>query len=931
MVIMLASLVLPAAALGAAGDPDPSFSGDGMLTTDFGTTAFHSGDSGNAAARLSTGEIYIAGESNADFALVRLTSAGVLDTTFGGGDGIVTTDISGSESQDAATALSVDGSGRIVVAGTSDQGGSNQDFAVARYTSAGILDTTFGGGDGIVTTDIAGGEDSALAVIQLPSGNIVVAGGADISGTGAETDDFALVSYTSAGVLDPAFDGDVGNGNGKVTTDFGSDDDAAAAALVTAGPKILVAGRTDPTGADAGDFALARYNTDGTLDSGFDADGKQTISFSSTAGNGDSANALTTDATGRILVAGFAGPGNGDFAVARLDGATGAPDGTFDTDGKQTISTPASGATLNSQDICNAVTVQADGKILLGGTELSSIGRFMVVRLSDTGVLEPGFGTGGFAITDFGGTGSFNGAVAVFVDETAGKILAAGSGDDNFAAARYAKADGALDTTYGLGGKAEADVPFSGPSSETAMGVALQPDGKLVVVGPTDVGPITQVGGDQQFGLARYNTDGSLDVGFGAGGIDGDGRVNTNFRTLPNGAGTEDAPSAVALQSDGKIVVVGRDAPNVDASEDFAVARYNPDGSLDSSFGAGGPDGDGKVTTDFGGAEGDSAEAVAIEGTPGSPSFRIVVAGMTRQSNLTQKFALAAYDVNGNLDSGFGGGKVTTDFGGLIGDAHAVAIQPDGRVVAAGDLAGTSTRDFALARFATNGAPDPSFGGGDGEVTTDFVPGGADGSDLATSVAVSDLGGGQVRIVAAGRADGADDSDLDGAIAAYTTDGSLDPSFAPGGADGNGKATFELFNSNIFDSLYGVAIQPDGKIVAAGSVEAPGFGVIRVTSTGSLDPTFGGDGLVSTSVGPPSGQYAARGLALLPDGRIAAAGGVFFAFGGSDFFVARYGDPPPSSSPPGQQPSTTPATPKKKKCKKKKHRAAAAKKCKKKK
>jgi hypothetical protein len=120
-------------------------------------------------------------------------------------------------------------------------------------------------------------------------------------------------------------------------------------------------------------------------------------------------------------------------------------------------------------------------------------------------------------------------------------------------------------------------------------------------------------------------------------------------------------------------------------------------------------------------------------------------------------------------------------------------------------------------------------------------------------------------------------------------------------------------------------------VVASGTVGSPDFGVARLTTEGALDPDFGGDGLVSTSFPNPNfEQRSAFGVALQPDGKVVAVGGGFGTFNGSDFLVARYGTnpPPPTSSPPAQQPPTTP----KKKCKKKKkHRAAAAKKCKKKK
>jgi uncharacterized delta-60 repeat protein len=544
-----------------------------------------------------------------------------------------------------------------------------------------------------------------------------------------------------------------------------------------------------------------------------------------------------------------------------------------------------------------------------------------------TGAPDAAFDTDGILITDFGGSQSLTGATAVFVDETASKIIAAGTGNDNFAVARYAKADGTLDAGFGVGGMAEADVPHAVQSSESARAVAVQPDGKVVVVGPTNVDSITQFGGDEQFGLARYNPDGSLDAGFGVGGIDGNGRVSTNFDTLPSGAGTADSPAAVALQSDGKIVVAGGTDPASPDKGDVAVARYEPDGDLDPTFGGG----DGLVTTDFAGAEGDSGTGVAIEGTPGSPGFRIVVSGTKNVTSASTVVAVAVYDENGTPDATFDGdGKQTTNLVSVY-PTGGVAIQPDGSVLVAGTKGDFDPFpvDFALIRYDANGALDSTFGGGTGIVTTDFVG----GHDEGHVVAVEDLGAGQVRIVVGGRADADTSFTDDGGLAVYTTDGTLDPSFAPGGPDGDGKLTFDLAGD--LEALRGVALQSDGTIVGVGSIEAPNFGAARVTSTGSLDSTFGGDGLVSTAFPNPNfEQRSAFGVALQPDDKVVAVGGAFNPNAGSDFLVARYLSHgtavPPSTTPPTQPPASTPS--KKKKCKKKKkHRAASAKKCKKKK
>jgi uncharacterized delta-60 repeat protein len=934
---VVALILVPAAALGAAGDPDTAFNGTGQVTTGFGTTPFHAADRGNAAARDGSGRIYIAGETPAnggDIALIRLTSGGVLDTTFGN-QGIATFDVAGG-SDDQANAVLIDSSGKLVVAGVTGDGGEGNDFLIARFTSTGAVDTTFGGGDGFATTDFNGTDDTGFGVAELSTGNFVVAGYAyDSEGNG---DDFALASYTSAGAPAPGF----GSG-GKLTTDLGSDQDEAYAVLATSGPKILAAGYTDPADADdAGDFALVRYDgATGALDTSFDGtsgngNGIVTVSFSSADGNGDYATALALDGSGRIVAGGFAGPGNGDFAVARLSNSDGTLDNTFDSDGKQTVSTPASGATINSQDSLNTLAVQSDDSIVVGGSEGGSQ-EWVLSRVSSAGALDTGFGTNGFVLTGYSSSSFDDAAHGVFVDEANNKIIAAGTGDSNFAAARYAKADGSLDTTFGTAssGKVEVDIVSPIPSSETAVAAALQPDGKLIVVGPTDAGPTVQNKGDLEFGVARYNTNGTLDQTFGVGGSDGNGLVTTNFGTNANFSGTDDTPAAVAIQPDGKIVVAGTVDPPSPDDGDFAIARYLPNGTPDSTF-----DGDGRVTTDLTGAAGDSASGVAVEGTPGSSGFRIVVSGTKSLSFSNRAVAVAVYGEDGAPDTTFNGTGVQTTALNTPQPTRGVALQPDGKVLVATTSGGffPSPVDFAMVRYNADGTLDDGsdgpagagFGGGDGIVSTDF----AGGYDETKGIAVEDLGAGEVRIALVGRASPDTSGTAAGGVAVYTSDGTLDSTFAAGGPDGDGKLTFPLGAPSNVSALRSVAWQPDGKIVASGDVGTGDFGAARVTAAGALDPTFGGDGLVGTAFpNPNSEQRAGAGLALQPDGRIVVAGGPLTAFGGSNFLVARYlADPGPTTTPPSTTPPpSNPPAKKKKKCKKKKkHRAAAAKKCKKK-
>jgi uncharacterized delta-60 repeat protein len=280
-----------------------------------------------------------------------------------------------------------------------------------------------------------------------------------------------------------------------------------------------------------------------------------------------------------------------------------------------------------------------------------------------------------------------------------GKIVVAGrtenpfTGIDSFAIARY-NVDGSLDSSFGVMGRVTTD--FGGV--DTANGISIQADGKIVVAG--------QGGPNSDFALARYNADASLDMTFGTGG-----KVLTDFGRL-------DAANDVAIQTDGKIVAAGV------GGELFALARYNDDGSPDVSFGV-----NGKVTTEFFGENIESATALAIQ-TDG----KIVAIG-SAISDFDPSFAIARYNKDGTLDSSFGaGGMVITDFGdpsdvGVLCPparkdcsediAEDVVIQPDGRIIVVGGAGpGTPPPLFALARYLGDTSSVI-------EVTVDIKPGAA--------------------------------------------------------------------------------------------------------------------------------------------------------------------------------------------------------------
>jgi len=388
------------------------------------------------------------------------------------------------------------------------------------------------------------------------------------------------------------------------------------------------------------------------------------------------------------------------------------------------------------------------------------------------GDLDPSFDGDGKVITPVVVDNSdYADGVAI---DAAGRIVVAGGAymatNYDFAVARY-NPDGSLDTTFDSDGIVTTD--FAG-GPDWGNGVAIDGDGRIVVVGRTGAFPSINLA------IARFNPDGSLDVTF-----DGDGKVTTNFGVPQNGG------DDVVIDASGQIVVAGW-AGNWSTDEvDFAVARYNPDGSLDATF-----DGDGKATTDFGGGA-DYGRALALDSVG-----RIVVAGEDGED-----FAIARYNTDGSLDATFSGdGKLTTSFfRWATNSVPGVAVDGDNRIVLVGQNQASDTDDFdlALARYMPDGSPDTTFGGGDGQVTTDFA--GNDDYGLAVTIDPAD------RIVVAGRTAGA--LNLDFAVARYQPDGSLDVAFSD-----DGKVITDFAGSDDFGRA--LVLDATERIVVAGYTSA---------------------------------------------------------------------------------------------------------------
>jgi uncharacterized delta-60 repeat protein len=397
---------------------------------------------------------------------------------------------------------------------------------------------------------------------------------------------------------------------------------------------------------------------------------------------------------------------------------------------------------------------------------------------------------------------------------------------------------GDLDTTFG------APNGFVLLPDSVFADMVIQPaDGKIVAVGSA----LDNGGFSTNLILARFNTDGTLDTTFGAGGV---------VLGPASSRGT-----AVAVQPDGKIVAAGATI----APGESLIARFEPNGDPDASFGQNG---------------------FVIQ--PGIPTFEVAIGpgntivlvdfGVTPKIGAIQ-LLVARLLSNGDLDPTFGDEGVVTTDGGIAFD---VAVLGDGRILVAGTVGA-----FALWRYNTNGMLDTTFGGGDGIATAEFPV-----FSVASSLAVQPDG----RIVLAGAFEDQNSSPpvpSTAALARFNSDGNLDQSF-----DGDGKATTTVAGAEV--GFSDVALQSDGAIVASGAaVTGPALGdrhvlVSRFTSSGSPDSSFGTNGNVVTNF--PGESSEALGVRIQSDGKVVIAGVVFFSDSDASGLVARYngsGAPPP--------------------------------------
>jgi len=391
----------------------------------------------------------------------------------------------------------------------------------------------------LITTDF-GFTDIAQSIKLQTDNKILLAG---YSGS-----NFALARYGNEGFLDTTF-----GINGKVITNYNNLTSLGYDVALQSN-KIILAGKTsNETNSDS---ILVRYNSNGEIDTTFGTNGFVSINV----GNIEEFNKVLVQTDNKIIVSGFT---NGlqststsyNFLLMRFN-ENGDIDTTFGSNNNGIVITDIS----NNNDYSTSLALQPDGKIVLAGIVNVPTTNIAVIRYNTSGNLDSSFGNNGIFMRQYLGLGDYYTSLAIQPDN---KILL--GSEANLGATREffllrINSNGVIDTTFGNNGQVVTD--FSG--RDKGNSIAIQTDGKILY------GGFGTISGNINFAVARYNSNGTLDTSFGTGG-----KVNTNFFGI-----SQDYGYSLALQPDGKFILAGSSNSN------FAMVRYNLDGSIDTSFGA---------------------------------------------------------------------------------------------------------------------------------------------------------------------------------------------------------------------------------------------------------------------------------------------------------------------------------------------------------
>ncbi len=402
-----------------------------------------------------------------------------------------------------------------------------------------LLDNTFSD-DGIVTKDFYNRSDIAYSLTVLPSGKIVIAGTIQVKNG---TFDFAVARINDDGTFDNTFSAD-----GITTTDIKGADgtDYGLSVAVQANNKIVVGGWTFANN----DFAMVRYNEDGSLDQTFGTGGIVTTNI----GTNDKGNSIALQSDGKIILSGYSYGGNTyDFAVVRYD-TIGNIDKSFENNGKVTTDI------ANDRDYGMGMAIQKDDKIIVAGSaKISSRNNLAVVRYNKDGSLDTSFDNDGKAMTLINGKGINGNSAAVAIQQDDKIVIACSYSDDTYTKIGVVRfnSDGSLDSDWGTKGIVQTSV---GNYDDEAFGIAIQPDNKILVTGYTYSSKTMN-----DFFIIRYNTDGSPDMNFDSNGI----------FIKPIGSDYSYDTAYGITVADDKIIVCGTSEVEDENENDFTVVRVS--------------------------------------------------------------------------------------------------------------------------------------------------------------------------------------------------------------------------------------------------------------------------------------------------------------------------------------------------------------------
>jgi uncharacterized delta-60 repeat protein len=674
--------------------------------------------------------------------------------------------------------MAVQADGEVLIGGNFTTVNTYARNRIARLDADGAVDTAF---------DPGTGADNRVRAVAVQTDGKILIGGSFTTLNGVARN--CVARLNADGSLDTSFDPGA--------------DNAVRSVVLQPDGKILIGGEFTTVNGVVRN-RIARLNADGSLDSSFDpGDGPSALVY---------AVAVQTD--GKMLIGGGFSTVDGVTRnrIARLN-ATGSLDSSFD---------PGTGA----NNWVDAVAIQPDGKILIGGlfSTVNGVARNRVARLNTGGALDTSFDPGT-------GTNAVVNAVAVQPD---GKVLIGGAFAtfDGVARNRIARlnATGSLDTSFDPGTGADA----------TVWALALQADGKVLVGGE-----FTTVDGTGRNRVARLNGDGTLDVGLDPGTgasnqvqavvyqpdgkvliggyfttVDGMGRnriarLNANGSldaTFDPGTGADSAVRAVALQPDGRVLIGGSFA-TINSVTRNRIARLSAGGVVDSSFNPGT------------GAN-DTVYAIAVQ-----TDHKVLIAGAFTSVNGVGRNRIARLSDTGAVDTGFNPGTGADNY------VYALALQPDSKVLIAGNFTTVNGQSRnRIARLNDNGTLDTSFDPGTGP------------NLLVRAVAVQP----DNKVLIAGSF-----TTVNGVsrnrVARLNDDGTLDTSFDPG----TGASSW----------IDAVAVQSDGKVLIGGNfTSVAGVAcnrVARLNANGSVDTTF------VTSAGADDTVYD---VAIQPDGKVLIGG-----------------------------------------------------------